>query len=160
MAACHHWFDLNTKDEYGMNIVLWAVSQGQIEILRELIKPKDQGGFGLTLAVTDKDGNFPVSCAIAHGQTAMLKELTLEKDKGGFGLVLNVKNSGQFLKQEVMANGNHALIENTDVDSCRVMDDRQDKKCNFSPRLQLADKQPPYSRPMPDCSDKQYGKKL
>ena len=77
---------------YGLDkeCVLWAVGSGQIEILSELIKPKNQEGFGFSIDVRDKNGTGAVLMAIVHGKVDMLKKLIQPVSEGGFGLSLNV----------------------------------------------------------------------
>ncbi len=84
---------LDVKNDNGIGPVLKAAAHGQIEMLRELVKPPIEGGFGLSLDVEDSEGYDPISIAVENGKVKMLLELLKPLGEGGFGLSLDVEDN-------------------------------------------------------------------
>lgn len=77
---------LETRNIYGIDPVLMAISQGHAHLLKLLTMPKEKGGHGLSLACFDNHKNGPMAIAMHWRQVGMLKLLSKPIEFGGYGL--------------------------------------------------------------------------
>ena len=70
----------------GSKLILVAIYHGQLPMLQALLKPIDQGGYGLSLDVKNTGRRDTVLIAMSNARLDILQALLKPIDQGGYGL--------------------------------------------------------------------------